>query len=379
MKLIFKKFNTNETNDRDDALKLILSDITTYIASCDDDLFPLGLNFFIRTGNHSDFLNFETNISDFIALLKIDLPLAIIAQAPANGDLLIAEMMLAGNVNREFVDMINQGENFISINYPAGKLTFFKPSISSNVKVEKRVFEDMADIVGSVSELNNIIRAWHYIPDITGFESRGAENKQNYQLVNEYRDDVYSRCKWTDGYPAATGIGLCNGRFLVQTLCFEPAGKTRILRIPSPLQCDPADYSGKVIISGKKTPKFERAKLVLSEENALLFISGTASIRGEETLEIDNAAEQTGITLENINAIVEKIKLDFGINDDDVRDGFWRVYIKNIEDYHEIKKVCCEQIRDKSVNYLIADICRDKLLVEIEANFNISGDFTKFL
>ena len=48
----------------------------------------------------------------------------------------------------------------------------------------------------------------------------------------------------------------------------------------------------------KTTPKFERAKRLTSGNNSMIYISGTAAIRGEETLIGVGLERQLHITME---------------------------------------------------------------------------------
>ncbi len=45
---------------------------------------------------------------------------------------------------------------------------------------------------------------------------------------------------------------------------------------------------------------------------------------------------------------------------------FIRVYIKHQDYLDNVKKICSKRFPDIPVHYLIADVCRDNLLVEIE-------------
>jgi hypothetical protein len=47
----------------------------------------------------------------------------------------------------------------------------------------------------------------------------------------------------------------------------------------------------------KTTPKFERARFLELFGKKIIFISGTASIQGEQTVGIDNPSEQTEVTM----------------------------------------------------------------------------------
>ena len=45
---------------------------------------------------------------------------------------------------------------------------------------------------------------------------------------------------------------------------------------------------------------------------------------------------------------------------------FVRVYIKDQKNYEAVKEICDADFANASVNYLVADVCRGDLLLEIE-------------
>ena len=60
--------------------------------------------------------------------------------------------------------------------------------------------------------LNSIIRQLgNYIERITAFDGQD----QHYQAFNNARSAFYSKTEWTNGYPAATGIGANLGGILI--------------------------------------------------------------------------------------------------------------------------------------------------------------------
>ena len=95
--------------------------------------------------------------------------------------------------------------------------------------------------------------------------------------------------------------------------------------------------------------------------------SGTASIIGEKTVGIDDPVEQTEVTIQNIKRLYSNVILN-GISKNKLEPkyGHARVYVKNRSDFAGIKKVFKAHYGDLAAVYIIADICRDDLLVEIE-------------
>lgn len=227
--------------------------------------------------------------------------------------------------------------------------------------------------------LSSIVRQWNYIERITAFT---AEGHQHYQDFNDARTAFYASGTWEQGYPAATGIGTQTGGVLVDADLLRvdgvtdeaPDARIRITGIDNGLQVPAHAYSQDVLLGKtpqlqKTTPKFERAKLLTQEEAGWVYISGTAAIRGEVSLRVTRADDQTRTTLENIAYLLSKENLqkqtDWVIHSASCP-LYFRVYVKHAEDFETVKRVVGESYPDLPVLYVQADICRDDLAVEIE-------------
>jgi enamine deaminase RidA (YjgF/YER057c/UK114 family) len=214
--------------------------------------------------------------------------------------------------------------------------------------------------------LRAVIRQWNYIEDILGIE----EDKQRYQEFNNVRTAFYSNHFQQNGYPAATGIGTNRGGIIVEFMAVN-SREGISLSLDNPRQTAAHDYSEQVLVgrscSPKSTPKFERARYLELFGQKQVFISGTASILGEKTIGKGNPAIQTGTTIENMLQLYsgEALSAITGISLQPAY-GHARVYIKNRKDFPVIKKVFKQYYGNLPVVYLLADICREDLLVEIE-------------
>ncbi len=216
-------------------------------------------------------------------------------------------------------------------------------------------------------EVDDIVRQWNYIGNIVACR----EGKQNYQEFNDARTRYYSKGAWGNGYPAATGIGSVDG-IVVGCIAFKKSDGKGIYPIDNPLQVAAHVYSKRVLIDDavdavKSTPKFERAKLIETERGAICFVSGTAAIRGEESVDASSATMQTLRTIENIKHLVSKENLErFGSKPYDLDYIYLQVFVKHEKDYEEVRKVVEEHYPQVPVVYTVADVCRSELLVEIE-------------
>lgn len=222
----------------------------------------------------------------------------------------------------------------------------------------------------------DIIRQWNYVENITLLDEKECKELQNYQAFNNVRSQYYAKSEFKSGYPAATGIGVDCGGMLVEVIAVKKSTDMEVKGLSNPLQVDAHDYSKDVLVGDaaikKTTPKFERAKYVGNHASGLVFVSGTASILGEKTVHIDDIENQTLTTIKNINLLVSGKNLC----DSDIHLKVplkllnYRVYVKRPQDYDQVKTLCEKYLGKAPVIYTRADVCRDNLLVEIEAAFH---------
>ncbi len=218
----------------------------------------------------------------------------------------------------------------------------------------------------------SIIRQWNYIEQIVN----KADGRQNYQEFNDSRTRFYNKTTWENGFPAATGVGTsCGGVTIDLEALHSDDPDIKIVALNNSLQVPAHAYSPRVLIgeedeeTGQKTtPKFERAKLVHYGKKGIIHISGTAAIRGEISLENVGIEEQTIITLENIEHLISNGTLvAAGIeNVAGTRLCSFRVYLKEGHFFESAKKTVEERYAGLPAVYLIGDVCREELLVEIE-------------
>lgn len=210
----------------------------------------------------------------------------------------------------------------------------------------------------------DIVRQWNYIENITEKEASGS---QRYQEFNDVRSQYYGNFFIENGYPAATGIGTQYGGVQIEV---DVLSRSALYshRIDNPSQRAAYVYSKDVLVGNNNvtTPKFERARSVSFNRNGWIYISGTAAIRGEVSLG-DNAFLQTSIALDNIELLISESNLStYGVLGK-VKLNTFRVYVKESGYLEDIKKCIDSRFPDVDVIYVNADICRDNLLVEIEA------------
>lgn len=225
-------------------------------------------------------------------------------------------------------------------------------------EIGRLAYDSIFEILNK-NNYSNISRVWNHIPNINEF----SDAKERYTKFCHGRAEAFQ--KNVNIYPAATGIGCWGDR-----LCIYMLSTTQDIHkyIENPNQTPAYKYPSKY---GIKSPSFARAAYAnYSSGSGRLYISGTASILGYETVHAGNAAKQCETTIENIRVLISDSNLsNYGIKKNFTLANIdcIKVYIKNDEDFETIRDICSKEFsKDKSIAYLKADVCRNDLLVEIE-------------
>lgn len=287
--------------------------------------------------------------------------LSYVSQPPLNGGLILEVHSYQAGEDDHITFRHYQGFPYIVLENQDGRFLFaggfHGDLINFDILAQSQeVFRMVRSVLRKEGfPVNSIIRQWNYIEDITRFD--GAD--QHYQMFNNARSEFYSKTDWSNGYPAATGIGTNLGGVVVdldaavfaRPECFATP-------IDNKLQVAAHAYSEDVLAvahAKKTTPKFERAKSMAFDGRRLVYISGTAAIRGEESLIGVGLGRQLHITMENIDQLIGKARLKM-----------LRVYLKDKSFYEEAHQLLEEYKLNIPISYMWADVCRDELLIEIE-------------
>lgn len=242
-------------------------------------------------------------------------------------------------------------------------------------------YESAYSIMASILEkeglsFNNIVRQWNYIEQILEVVKEGGVGRQNYQVFNDVRSKYYGRVEFNHGYPAATGIGCIAGGVTLSFYALPESIDCDILPVDNPYQEPAFSYPDKVLVGAslaefktKTTPKFVRAKHIETPAGHLTFISGTAAIRKEKSVALDSIQKQLRITFENIEALISKENLEqSGVEEaQQEKIAYYRGYVKGTTRMDEIEKECEALLPGVPYLMLVSDICRNDLLIEIEA------------
>ena len=345
----------------------------------------LMLTFFIRTEDNDDYSQKKTlGTSILQKIYKSDIPAtSFVAQHPEEGKQVSLDAILLSHSDRGKVHHKNcEGIPYTAVESPlftevyAAGLTNH-PDQSDTPTQYREAFGSMKRVLKCEGmDFSHIIRQWNFIEKFLKISSGQDGAQQNYQIFNDFRSVFYGEAEFSKGYPASTGIGMFSGGVVLECIALKPAPGIFIAPLSNPLQKDAHAYSQDVLIgdSGqgfekKAPPLFERAKIVIQGSSGIIFVSGTAAVRGQNTISEEDIQSQTVSTIENIDTLISaenllSIGVDIGLSSP--RLSQLRAYVKRDRDLPLVKKICRDHYGDIPSQYVISDICREALLVEIE-------------
>jgi enamine deaminase RidA (YjgF/YER057c/UK114 family) len=224
------------------------------------------------------------------------------------------------------------------------------------------------------ARFDQVLRTWLCLGGIVDDDGP----TQRYKELNRARAEVYDHIPFLqdrlpEGYtgpsfPASTGIGT-GGRSLCISALAVVSDADNVVAVPleNPRQTSAYAYSR---VYSPTSPKFSRGLALCDGNDTTLFISGTASITNSETRHVGDVVAQAHETLDNITALIGEDNLarhglpGRGATLDGI--GVARVYVKRPQDYAQVRAVCEKRLGGVPLNYVVADVCRPDLLVEIE-------------
>jgi enamine deaminase RidA (YjgF/YER057c/UK114 family) len=224
------------------------------------------------------------------------------------------------------------------------------------------------------ARLDQVLRTWLHLGGIVDDDGP----IQRYKELNRARADVYQYVPFLaerlpegftgPAFPASTGIGTA-GRSISLSALAVVSDADNVVAVPLENPRQTAAYSYSTAYS-PTSPKFCRGLALCDGEDTTLFISGTASITNSETRHAGDVVAQAHEALENITALISEDNLSLhglpGRGTTLAGVGVARVYIKRPEDHARVRAVCEQRLGAVPASYVVADVCRPDLLVEIE-------------
>lgn len=221
---------------------------------------------------------------------------------------------------------------------------------ASREEQTRSLFENMRDILhGQGMRFTDTIRTWFYLDDL--LEWYGEFNAVRTRFFEE--EGVFDAM-----VPASTGIGAANPQgaaIIADLLAVQPkAGKARFFAVGSPLQGSAMEYRS----------SFSRAAELDLPTHRTLYISGTASIDPHgKSVHPGDSAKQIDLTMRVVEGILSSRSMSWM----DVSRAI--AYFKNSDDIALFNQYCLDHnIGRFPLSVSHADVCRNDLLFEIEAD-----------
>ncbi len=204
----------------------------------------------------------------------------------------------------------------------------------------------------------HLVRVWNYMADINS----GDGDQERYRQfclgrMRAFADNHYQ----PEQFPAACALGHHGG----DTIIYLLAAKQPVRHFENPLQLSAYRYPQQY---GPASPSFARATLARWTYGQQLFISGTASIVGHQSLHDDELLQQVQASCHNIRMVMQHVGEQLG-KPGMLRLAIAKVYLRHT---HQLQLARSEFERHFGTElptvYLQADVCRRELLVEIEGH-----------
>ncbi|MGZ5432414.1 MAG: chorismate transformation enzyme, FkbO/Hyg5 family [Thermoanaerobaculia bacterium] len=188
------------------------------------------------------------------------------------------------------------------------------------------------------------VRMWNFVGSINELEGR-----ERYQLFCAGRHDAFIAAGYHHDVdlPSASAVGMPGRGLITYFLAARDAG----VQVENPRQVAAYNYPPRY---GPKSPSFSRATIWRDT----VFVSGTSSVLGHQTVHIGEVEAQLDETVRNIESVLERT----GRTLSNVVAA--KTYVRNAADYEVIAPKLASVL---PVNlFLEADVCRKDLLLEIE-------------
>jgi chorismate lyase / 3-hydroxybenzoate synthase len=229
----------------------------------------------------------------------------------------------------------------------AEELRFGAVSVADASSIEATSREVYARLIAEVRDAGfpYFVRMWNFVGGINEFD----EGRERYQLFCAGRHDAFVNAGYHHDVdlPAASAVGMQGRGLVTYYLAAREAG----VQVENPRQIAAYHYPPQY---GPKSPSFSRATMWSN----LVFVSGTSSVVGHQTVHAGDVDAQLDETLRNIEVVLAQT----GRTLSSVVAA--KTYVRHASDY---ERVAARLAKVFPANlYLESDICRKDLLLEIE-------------
>jgi enamine deaminase RidA (YjgF/YER057c/UK114 family) len=206
-----------------------------------------------------------------------------------------------------------------------------------------------------------LCRIWNYVPQINGLR----EGLENYRAFNAGRAAAFQAAFGADypmALPSASAVG--SGGDMLAAVFVTAEQPPRHLENPEQLPAYryPSEH-------GPCPPSFARATVAAWGRKPLIFISGTAAIKGHATVAVGSFEAQATCTLDNLRLISRTAGLGSDLGASRGYERHFKIYLRHAADLPAAKARLAAGLLAPGdrVVWLQTDVCRAELDLEIEA------------
>lgn len=204
-----------------------------------------------------------------------------------------------------------------------------------------------------------ILKCWNFVPGINA----GEGDSENYKQFCIGRANAFNRAGAIDtDLPAGTAVGSKEEYGLSVYLL---ASKRKPVAIENPLQVSAYRYPRQY---GPKSPSFSRATRHQTDSHELLFLSGTAAIKGHQSCCVNDGIGQLREMRTNVEAVLAQADMPpLAYYGQPGHGSSMRLFVRASEHQQSILEHFPKVFPELGHTLrLEADICRSDLLVELD-------------
>ncbi len=245
---------------------------------------------------------------------------------------------------------------------------------AGRIQVYAEILEDAAfklyrEILDLVAD-HSICRIWNYVPDINVVRPGLIENYKLFCIGRSKAFEAFFGGEFQQHFAAASATGTQSDYLTVVFI----ATRSEVENWENPEQIPAYRYPAQY---GPRAPGFARASRFTGTDGVeWIFISGTASIKGHESMYVGDFARQVQVTLENIDIVLNNCEMRLQDCPSGRRRHF-KAFLRNPADLsilvNQMEGVMSPQ---DSFTVVEGNICRSDLDVEIELTVFPSSDLT---
>lgn len=218
------------------------------------------------------------------------------------------------------------------------------------------------------------VRLWNFLPGICELIDGDLDRYRVFNMARHREfEQRFGTAALRDGsLPTASCVGHAGRSIAVHALGAREASRA----VENPRQVPAYAYSNKY---GPKPPSFSRAGIASFGSRRMLLIAGTASVLGEDSVHDGSLREQCDETLVNLRAVAMSGKQaagSVGVPESSALNGLCatRVYYRHADHLSWLRENLDRTLLGcRDIEFVQADICRDELLVEIEAAIDLDS------